>query len=106
MTNIPQNGHVGLIMYVDRSLDLVAYKMNAPVFGYTDPRLLEPLGKGFLIRNVVASYTGSTRNVCIVVPHGHEDDVAFTRLLNLVITQEQANKNPNTANYKWVSADP
>lgn len=104
--DIPQIGHVGLIMYVKRPQHLVAYKMNAPVFGYTDPGLIVPLGKGFLIQNHVTNPWGSNRSVCVVIPRGHEDDVAFTRLLNLVVPPEKADLNPNTANYQWVSADP
>lgn len=102
--DIPQIGHVGLIMYVSRSPGLVAYKMNAPVFRYTDPGLTVPLGKGFLLQGDVLQ--GTTRSVCVVIPRGHEDDVAFTRLLNLVIPAERADNDPNTANYQWVSADP
>lgn len=104
--NIPQIGHVGLIMYVNRSPHLVTYKMNAPVFRHTDPRLIDPLGKGFCVRHIVSNSRDEPRSVCVVIPRGHEDDVAFTRLLNLVIPAERADNNPNTANYTWVSADP
>ena len=104
--DIPRSGHVGLIMYVSRAPGLVAYKMNAPTFRHIDPGLIDPLGKGFLIRGCVTRSGDPTRSVCVVVPYGDEDDVAFTRLLNLVVPREKADADPNTVNYKWVSADP